>query len=324
MSEKNIVKLLEQISVPLTSSRDCNQAFIVAYDIYSDGYHHSYSEVTRFLLRNQNSEFDNIEKLKQILLFILDNINILIKQFDDIKTSIESEFSNHEKFSKDVPNFVYLEKEGTDRKIEFKPEKLENVKKALNKLYDHISLELIRLDFFNSYLVKIDDADKKVNSLLPKIKQITEAQKNVDSLQSEIKKVKVAQSKLNTSIDNHKIEIVTILGIFASIVFAFAGAFSMSNSILSNFANAKSSTLFLYLVLTVGFITNILFYLFSFISSIHDKDSKLNWKFSLGFNGVLLVLCLIAICYPKASFFANDNQNSSIQLVEVKTKISQD
>ena len=65
MSEKNIVKLLEQISVPLTSSRDCNQAFIVAYDIYSDGYHHSYSEVTRFLLRNQNSEFDNIEKLKQ-------------------------------------------------------------------------------------------------------------------------------------------------------------------------------------------------------------------------------------------------------------------
>lgn len=235
MSEKNIVKLLEQISVPLTSSRDCNQAFIVAYDIYSDGYHHSYSEVTRFLLRNQNSEFDNIEKLKQILLFILDNINILIKQFDDIKTSIESEFSNHEKFSKDVPNFVYLEKEGTDRKIEFKPEKLENVKKALNKLYDHISLELIRLDFFNSYLVKIDDADKKVNSLLPKIKQITEAQKNVDSLQSEIKKVKVAQgkvsalqseiSKLKTSIDNHKIEIVTILGIFASIVFAFAGAF---------------------------------------------------------------------------------------------------
>ena len=66
MSEKNIVKLLEQISVPLTSSRDCNQAFIVAYDIYSDGYHHSYSEVTRFLLRNQNSEFDNIKKLKQI------------------------------------------------------------------------------------------------------------------------------------------------------------------------------------------------------------------------------------------------------------------
>lgn len=313
MSEKNIVKLLEQISVPLTSSRDCNQAFIVAYDIYSDGYHHSYSEVTRFLLRNQNSEFDNIEKLKQILLFILDNINILIKQFDDIKTSIESEFSNHEKFSKDVPNFVYLEKEGTDRKIEFKPEKLENVKKALNKLYDHISLELIRLDFFNSYLVKIDDADKKVNSLLPKIKQITEAQKNVDSLQSEIKKVKVAQgkvsalqseiSKLKTSIDNHKIEIVTILGIFASIVFAFAGAFSMSNSILSNFANAKSSTLFLYLVLTVGFVTNILFYLFSFISSIHDKDSKLNWRFSLGFNGVLITLCLIAIFCSDAQFF---------------------
>ena len=213
---------------------------------------------------------------------------------------------------------------GTDRKIEFSSEKFDNVKKALNKLFDHISLELIRLDFFNSYLVKIVDADKKVNSLFLKIIQITEAQKNVDSLQSEIKKVKVAQSKLNTSIDNHKIEIVTILGIFASIVFAFAGAFSMSNSILSNFANAKSSSLFLYLVLTVGFITNILFYLFSFISKIHDKDSKLNWRFSLVFNGVLLVLCLIAICRPKASFFANYNQNSSIQLVEVKTKISQD
>ena len=303
MSDKNIVKLLEQISVPLSSSRDCNQAFFVAYGIYGDGYHHYYSEVTRYLLQNQNSDFDNIEKLKQNLPVILDNINILIKQFDDIKTSIESEFFDQEELSKDEPALVYFEKVGIGRKKEFTPEKLENVKKALNRLYDHISLELIRLDFFNSYLVKIDDADKKVNSLLPKIKQITEAQKNVDSLQSEIKKVKVAQSKLNTSIDNHKIEIVTILDIFASIVFAFAGAFLMSNSILSNFANAKSSTLFLYLVLTVGFITNILFYLFSFISKIHDKDSKLNWWFSIGFNGVLITLCLIAIFCSDAQFF---------------------
>ena len=317
MSNKNIVKLLEQISVPLTSSRDCDNAFVVAYDIYSDGYHHYYSEVTRYLLQNKNIKLDNIEKFRQDLTVILDNINMLKKQFDDIKTYIESEFSNHEEFNKDVPSLVHAKNEGNDRKIEFKPDNFDNVKKALNKLFDHISLELIRLDFFNSYLLKIEDADKKVNSLLPKINQITEAQKNVDSLQSDI-------SKLKTSIDNHKIEIVTILGIFASIVFAFAGAFLMSNSILSNFANAKSSTLFLYLVFTVCFVTNILFYLFSFISKIYDKDSKLNWKFSLGFNGVLLVLCLIAICCPNASFFANDSQNSSIQLVEVKTKVSKD
>lgn len=72
---------------------------------------------------------------------------------------------------------MHAKNEGNDRKIEFKPDNFDNVKKALNKLFDHISLELIRLDFFNSYLLKIEDADKKVNSLLPKINQITEAQK---------------------------------------------------------------------------------------------------------------------------------------------------
>ena len=60
---ENIVKLLEQISVPLTSSRDCDNAFVVAYDIYSDGYHHYYSEVTRYLLQNKNIKLDNIENV---------------------------------------------------------------------------------------------------------------------------------------------------------------------------------------------------------------------------------------------------------------------
>lgn len=77
MSNKNIVKLLEQISVPLTSSRDCDNAFVVAYDIYSDGYHHYYSEVTRYLLQNKNIKLDNIEKFRQDLTVILDNINML-------------------------------------------------------------------------------------------------------------------------------------------------------------------------------------------------------------------------------------------------------
>ena len=144
----------------------------------------------------------------------------------------------------------------------------------LEKLIDHISLESIRL----SYTHKI-----KEDSLNSYIK-----------LQNDTNKANETIKNISQKLANIRVEIVTLLGIFASIVVAYVSGSSLSASIFSNMHKVDTPLLCFLTVLIIGFISNLVFQLFNFLRRINGLDgpnTPLKW-----YNIVLAVVsiaCLI-------------------------------
>ena len=95
----------------------------------------------------------------------------------------------------------------------------EDAQKKIRKLQDHINLEMARI---MSWFGEQKDIQEKYANL----------KKQVDEVESR-------NQKLKEELDSHQINYITILGIFASIVLAFAGSISFSNSVFSSIANAS-------------------------------------------------------------------------------------
>ncbi len=111
----------------------------------------------------------------------------------------------------------------------------------LEKLYDHINLECIRLQ----------DSDDKIS-------KIKEYSKNLDE------KYKKLKEKLN----KQQTQYITILGIFASIVLAFVGRLVFSTSVLANIDKVSIYRLIFVMAFIALFFGNILYALFSFLSDL--------------------------------------------------------
>lgn len=120
-------------------------------------------------------------------------------------------------------------------------EDIKNIKPQLEKLYDHINLECIRLQ----------DSDDKIS-------KIKEYSKNIDE------KYKKLKEKLN----KQQTQYITILGIFASIVLAFVGGLVFSTSVLANIDKASIYRLIFVMAFIALFFGNILLALFSFLSDL--------------------------------------------------------
>lgn len=140
----------------------------------------------------------------------------------------------------------------------------ENIKTQLDKLYDHINLECIRLENY----------DNKLNS-------------NYNELNSNYNELK---DKLN----RQQTQYVTILGIFASIVLTFVGGLVFSTSVLENITQTSIFRLVFAVAFIALFFGNILYKLFSFLSEIAlGVKEKEKGFFGIKFFNVALVLVII-------------------------------
>lgn len=139
-----------------------------------------------------------------------------------------------------------------------------------NKLFDHINLELIRIEYIGE-VKKIQLEVEKIN-----------------------KKAKQARREIRQSTQEATKSFITILGIFASIIIAFVSGISFSSSILSNIDKTNILKLLIVISFIAMFITNILNFLFYFIKTIHFgkefKEPMLNCGIII-FN--LIIFCLI-------------------------------
>lgn len=116
-------------------------------------------------------------------------------------------------------------------------------KKSVEKLYDHINLEVSHCSFF------LGMANK------------TSMDKRIEELQSNIGNVKEKLEKTQA-------EYITILGVFTGIVVTVVAALIFSSSVLENI-NTVSFPLLIFSVSAISlFIVHILIFLFIFISSI--------------------------------------------------------
>ncbi|GAA7403021.1 hypothetical protein BD0140_16170 [Helicobacter pylori] len=166
---------------------------------------------------------------------------------------------------------------------------VESIKPKLEKLYDHMNLECIRLQDFDEKMSRVKDVSIKLE----------------DDLNKNYK-------KLSEELNKQQTQYITILGIFASIVLTFVGGLAFSTSVLSNIDKANAYRLVFVMAFMALFFGNILYLLFSFLSKIslskeeknkeeknkEEKDKEENFckKPIFWFNLMITILLVIGFC----------------------------
>lgn len=112
-------------------------------------------------------------------------------------------------------------------------------RKIIVKIFDHSQLALYQIENANNIFAK----------------SIDEAKEN---LKKEVKGIEK--------------EYISILGIFASIVFAFVGGLTFSSSVLQNISSVSIFRLLIIIDFLAFVFLNIVYLLLKFISTINDKD----------------------------------------------------
>lgn len=158
---------------------------------------------------------------------------------------------------------------------------VESIKPKLEKLYDHMNLECIRLQDFDEKMSRAKDVSIRLDNL----------NKNYEKLSEELNK--------------QQTQYITILGIFASIVLTFVGGLAFSTSVLSSIDKTNAYRLVFVMAFIALFFGNILYLLFSFLSKIslsskiflseEKKDKQENFfkKPIFWFNLMVIILFVI-------------------------------
>lgn len=107
---------------------------------------------------------------------------------------------------------------------------VESIKPKLEKLYDHMNLECIRLQDFDEKMSRVKDVSIKLE----------------DDLNKNYK-------KLSEELNKQQTQYITILGIFASIVLTFVAGLAFSTSVLSNIDKANAYRLVFVMAFIVLF-----------------------------------------------------------------------
>lgn len=240
-----IVKLKDDRDSPLKNTSDYVEEFMQLYEI---GWRHSYSILTQYFLENTESQnqfeenlTDLIDKLSQIINYIYKNKKVLSNQYKS-----------------------YC-----------------NCRRNVEKLIDHLSLELSRKKYIEKLYANVFNQAKK------SIQSVKNIEKEIKAFDSKVEEAK-EESK------NLKRESITILGIFSSIIGVLVAGVGLSSAIFANMDDVTSWLLCGLSCLIVMFISNTLFQLFNFIREIADrpaKSSTLLWCFNLVMSGIV-VCCL--------------------------------
>lgn len=147
----------------------------------------------------------------------------------------------------------------------------DNISKELEKLKDHVNLDVARLNYTFALLTNINSQIKGLNNFAEDLKiQSKENEKEIDD------KINNFSKDLKDSNKEIERENITILGIFASIVLAFTGGLFFSNSVLENI-NSISIYRLLMIISIIGFVIyNLIWILLEFVRSINGKKISRN------------------------------------------------
>ena len=176
---------------------------------------------------------------------------------------------------------------------------------------DNINDDVVKI------VIKIYDHTQLVNYQIENMNDIF-AQRIVD-----------AKVDLHDEINGVQKEYITILGIFASIMLAFVGAFTFSTSVLNNLGKAETLDL-VAIALVIGLVFVLLVsILIDFLREINDKvvrdkNGKRKWNVkiiaSIGVLAFVAVITIISLGVSKMSFPEKINiGNHQYQLVDEVT-----
>ena len=158
-----------------------------------------------------------------------------------------------------------------------------DISNEINKLYDHVSLEIARVNYLNAADKRIS-GEEAINNLQTKVNRLSvKIDYEIDDLHTEYESV---EEKL----DNSQKEYIAILGIFSAVVLTFTGGIAFSTSVFNNIAQSNIyRTIIVSLMIGLVFI-NILFGLFYYINSLLNKNKKI---YPLMISNVVIIMLLL-------------------------------
>lgn len=158
--------------------------------------------------------------------------------------------------------------------ISQKFESKDNIIKSFNKLYDHLSLEITRYQQYNARF-ELNESELKTNNQL------------IEDLGNRVNDFKKEFNIEKNSIADIKNQLITILGIFASIVLTFSGGLSFTTNAFNSIACVGIKDVII-LSLVLGIIFTIVIYLLTYvIAKVNNFQLKSYW--------ILLAVVVMAI-----------------------------
>ena len=193
----------------------------------------------------------------------LDNIDYYIQQFNNIYTD---DF-RHEYSTITGVLFSVKDIEGRDvltEKIKYIEDRIKNekIKIKMDKLWDHINLENIRLAELNKISIEANRAARNSLRKYSKLeKEYIEAQGKWNEINKSAEKALNNLESVEKKINDSTAQSITILGIFAGIVMAFTGGLSFIASSLQNINAISKYRLVFVIILLAAAIFNVIFML---------------------------------------------------------------
>ncbi len=195
----------------------------------------------------------------------------------------------------------------------FSEENNYKILKSLNKLYDHIILEQIRLcqvyqeskDLVKTTEMLIGKSEKSVERIEELIEKSEKSVERTRELVASAEAALAESKKMLEEASGLKAEVITVLGIFAAIVMAFTGGIAFSTSVLENMHKASVYRIIM-VILGIGFVlVNGIYVLTEFIRSVTKTGNK-DRKFIFCLNIGLFLSFILVYMAMKNHWFSQE------------------
>lgn len=216
--QKNLEEYIRNISKSLLDESGTREIALKLLDIYQGDFRHNYSGFFPIILEISKSDNEY-------------NLDCLSENIENIRAYIENDFVSGEKEFKDLYD-------------------------QLNKLCDHLNLEIGRWSYYSQNEQKISDIESKTVRLTS----------TMQSAERELRR----SSKQAASIQT---ELIAVLSIFAAIVTTFSGGFTFLGSVMSSIENAKHYEVVVLTAIICGMVIfNTIFLMMYLVSKITDRN----------------------------------------------------
>ncbi len=285
--------LLHQLAQINQNGETVNQYYTRLEKIYQNGFHHYYCDITRTM-------------------YDITKCRIGVSETPKISTEIEEDI--------DVlaSRVLYLYENYKAYRDGLKDSKKKHIdiNENLRKLYDHVHLESIRINYSDIGDKRLTEQGMTLENLAQKVNDLDgKAQsmgKEFDEIHKKSKFIEAKNTEIEDRLSKAQTDYIAILGIFASVVLAFVGGMAFSTSVLENMKDVS-----IYRLLIVSFViglvfVTVIFLMFYFVGILSNR--KINGDGSL--KPLLLIyalfISLIIIVYGMWNMGAVESRNTQI------------
>lgn len=193
-------------------------------------------------------------------------------------------------------NIAYIEKHYTVQKYDIRPE--------IEKLYDHLNLEIARLNYTTSIQ---SQTESMIGNLIEQTEKTNKRFSEIESKSKEIEK----------KLEKSQVDYITVLGVFASVILAFVGAFTFSTSVLNNIKDVS-----IYRLICVSVIIGLVFFntIFALLQYVIDFSKREKpWQVFKFFNITFIALLVIT----SFAYFCK-SYSENLKVVDTPVQVQKD